>query len=263
MHPFELFLARCSSWYYKGSRYRCNICGFGARQLKWRGHDLPVLQKKKVLSAGRRRSDCPNCLSSDRDRLLWLYLAQNPKSPYRILHVAPELPIAKMIKHSREWADVSYECIDKKTKGYFYPKWVKDGDITQLNYPDSHFDLIIANHVLEHITDLTKALKELKRVLKQGGEGIFMVPLSQNHPTDEGCVKCEGNYFCPLSESERISRFGQHDHVRLFGTDIEEIFRDNGWQIHQLNAKNLLLDENTFSLLHLYPGEKLLIANKI
>ena len=256
----EVFFARCFSWFYKGSRYQCNLCGFKSRELRWRGHSFPILKEKNVISAGKRRSDCPHCLSSDRDRLVWLYLKNNLAQNKNILHVAPELPLANAIKDSSTLEPIEYTCIDKKTKGYYYPRWVQDGDITSLNFPDAHFDLIIANHVLEHIPNLTKALAELKRVLKPTGHAIFMVPLSGSHPTDDGCQLINDKIICALSENEKINRFGQKDHVRLFGNDIETIFDTHGWFISPQKPSDLVSDDILLESLALFPGECLLLA---
>jgi len=100
------------------------------------------------------RVTCRYCLSSDRDRLVWLYLSNRIAESHTILHVAPELPISKAIRNHPNFRSITYECIDKKDQGYFYPSWVKNGDVTSLSYPNNHFDIIIANHVLEHIPDL-------------------------------------------------------------------------------------------------------------
>jgi len=43
-------------------------------------------------------------------------------------------------------------------------------------FPDSHFDLVIASDVLEHITDERAALQEWNRILRPGGCIIVFVP---------------------------------------------------------------------------------------
>ena len=260
MHPLEVQLARCFSWFYRGENYTCNLCGFRSKSLKIRGHNYPVLKTKNVLSAGRRESDCRYCLSSDRDRLVWLYLSNRIAESHTILHVAPELPISKAIRNHPNFCSITYECIDKKDQGYFYPSWVKNGDVTSLSYPNNHFDIIIANHVLEHIPDLRSALAELRRVLKPSGTAIFMVPLSTSHPTDDGCNYINEKIHVKPDKEACISRFGQHDHVRLFGTDINSIFSNEGWQLSHIHPKDLSLSENKVKSLSLFPGEHLILG---
>jgi ubiquinone/menaquinone biosynthesis C-methylase UbiE len=42
-------------------------------------------------------------------------------------------------------------------------------DIQNIPFEDEKFDMIIANHMLYHVPDITKALSELKRILKNDG----------------------------------------------------------------------------------------------
>lgn len=46
----------------------------------------------------------------------------------------------------------------------------------RLDFPDDHFDRIIAIHVLEHLPDLPAALKEAQRLLKPEGEFAVVIP---------------------------------------------------------------------------------------
>lgn len=261
MHPIELWWAKATSWIFGGDTYLCNLCGFGARRLRRRGHNHPVIVSKQISGAGRRRVDCPKCLSSDRDRLIWEYiktllpieyisnatsnhsqsypLDQNaiptnnkkskahPDYPLSILHVAPEIPLSKKLLALQKIHSLSYHGIDLKTPGYYYPKWVKHGDLTQLPFADNQFDIIIASHVLEHIPNLQKALKEIHRTLKSTGQAIVMFPVSRNQVTDD---YYQNNDFVDHAiqkpepnRQEKINRFGQHDHIRLFGIDTKEI----------------------------------------
>jgi hypothetical protein len=238
MHPFQILLAKWSSSFYRGNKYACNLCGFEAKKLRFRGHKHPVIQRKKILSAGKRRSDCPNCLSSDRDRRLWLYLENAITPQSHILHIAPEYPVAMKMRNLPQSMGFHYHCIDKRTQGYYYPKWVLNGDITALDFADDQFDWVIANHVLEHIPDLQSALNEVKRVLKPTGKAIFMVPLSQSQPTEDGCTLVTGEWTCLLTKKQKIERFGQHDHLRLFGTDMDQIFKKMGFDLIFLKYEN-------------------------
>lgn len=87
-------------------------------------------------------------------------------------------------------------------------------DIININFEDSYFDFIICNHVLEHVQDDRKAMSELFRVLKPGGEAILQVPISKyNKETFED--------FSIISQKEREKYFGQKDHVRIYGKDYK------------------------------------------
>ena len=233
MHPLELWWARATSWIYRGDKYLCNLCGFGARRLRRRGHNHPVIVSKQISGAGRRRVDCPKCLSSDRDRLIWEYLKTvlpTPNNQISILHVAPETPLSNKLQELQHQKSITYQAIDLKTSGYHYPKWVQDADLTDLPFNNNHFDFIIASHVLEHIPNLQKAILEIHRTLKPGGQAIVMFPVSRCQATDDYYQTSDFLENAKPKPSptrqEKIDRFGQHDHIRLFGTDVIEILSE-------------------------------------
>jgi len=92
-------------------------------------------------------------------------------------------------------------------------------DLTGLAFPDASFDVIICYHVLEHIPNDQAAMRELVRVLKPGGMAFIQVPRRPGSPTDE-------DPSAPVEE--RIRRFGQDDHVRMYGVDLEDRLRRAG-----------------------------------
>ena len=53
---------------------------------------------------------------------------------------------------------------------------IVEGSVTRLPFPDSHFDMVCAFDVLEHVDDDTLAINEMCRVLKSGGALIVTVP---------------------------------------------------------------------------------------
>ncbi len=57
---------------------------------------------------------------------------------------------------------------------------VSCANLLQLPFPDESFDLIVCNHVLEHIPDYMGALNELHRTISKGGLLLLGVP-------NEGC----------------------------------------------------------------------------
>ncbi|MEI8101575.1 MAG: hypothetical protein WCH09_08480, partial [Bacteroidota bacterium] len=83
-----------------------------------------MIVSKQISGAGRRRVDCPKCLSSDRDRLIWEYLKTAlppPNNPISILHVAPEIPLSNKLQIFQHQKTITYKAIDLKTPGYHYP----------------------------------------------------------------------------------------------------------------------------------------------
>ena len=181
----------------------------------------------KFLSYGyktvRKNALCPGTLSLERHRLLWLYLDKETdflNSNLKVLHVAPEQVFYKKFKKLKNWEyftfDLNSPIADIK------------GDLTSTNFKDESFDLIICNHVLEHIEDDKSALNEIYRILKFNGISILQVPIN---------VKRE-NTFEDLSINSEIKReeyFGQYDHVREYGLDFKDRVEQAGFEVEMIN----------------------------
>ena len=91
-----------------------------------------------------------------------------------------------------------------------------------------YFDLIICNHVLEHIDDDIKALNEIFRVLKSGGVAILQVPINfkRNETFEDQSI---------ISRKDREKYFGQYDHVREYGLDFKERVEKAGFEVEMVN----------------------------
>ena len=101
-------------------------------------------------------------------------------------------------------------------------------DICNLPFKENEFDVILCNHVLEHIQDDTKAMKELYRVLKVGGMGIFQIPQDLKRDItfeDDGIT----------DKKERAKIFGQYDHVRVYGRDYFDKLRGIGFKVEEVD----------------------------
>ena len=96
-------------------------------------------------------------------------------------------------------------------------------DVTDIHQPDNTFDVVICNHVLEHVSDANKAFAEIKRILKPGGWAILLVPINPDVDT------FEDPSITDPKERERL--FGQYDHVRQFGRDYAEVLRKAGFDV--------------------------------
>ncbi len=189
----------------------------------------------KFLSYGyktvRKNALCPGTLSLERHRLLWLYLDKETdflNSNLKVLHVAPEQVFYKKFKKLKNWEyftfDLNSPIADIK------------GDLTSTNFKDESFDLIICNHVLEHIEDDKSALDEMYRILKYNGISILQVPIN---------VKRE-NTFEDLSMKSKIQRekyFGQYDHVREYGLDFKDRVEQAGFKVEMINYSKKISED--------------------
>ena len=189
----------------------------------------------KFLSYGyktvRKNALCPGTLSLERHRLLWLYLDKETNflsSNLKVLHVAPEQVFYKKFKKLKNWEyftfDLNSPIADIK------------GDLISTNFKDEYFDLIICNHVLEHIEDDKSALDEMYRILKYNGISILQVPIN---------VKRE-NTFEDLSIKSKVQRekyFGQYDHVREYGLDFKDRVEQAGFKVEMINYSKKISED--------------------
>jgi len=206
-----------------GRGKRCPFCGWRFSSFLPGGQDSPLFARLKVIPPGRRDNVvCPRCLSNDRERLLYLYLLENTSvfaGSARVLHVAPEPCLAARL---RAVPGLRYHTADLTQSGVDFRM-----DITKIPAPDAVFDAIICNHVLEHVPDDHQAMRELARVLRPGGWAILQVPLAPDLTvTDE-----EPDLRDP---QEQFCRFGQRDHVRIYGRDYVSRLERAGFAV-QLN----------------------------
>jgi len=126
----------------------------------------------------------------------------------KLLHIAPERNLQKILKSFSRIKYISGDLnplvADRKI------------DITDINFENGYFDFIICNHVLEHIVDDQKAMRELFRVLKPEGFAILQVP---------------------TSPEEREKCFGQRNYVRIYGKDYKKRLESVGFKVDLYNMK--------------------------
>jgi len=199
------------AFYLKGNKYTDPIDNKSFRKFLPYGYEV---QRQNVLS--------PSTLSLERHRLLWLYLTNETNfftSKKKVLHMAPEqcfLTRFRKLNHDYVTADIDSPIADVTA------------DIINLPFNDNSFDVIFCNHVLEHVQDDTRAMKELFRVMKKGGMGIFQVPQDLNRN-----VTFEDNSI--TNPKERAKIFGQYDHVRVYGRDYFDKLRSIGFEVKEVN----------------------------
>jgi len=205
------------SFYLKGTTYTDPIDGKSFRAFLPYGY-------------GKQRSNAlsPSTFSLERHRLLWLYLKNETTfftSAKKVLHIAPEQCFLKQFK--------ALSNLDYITADLNSPIADIKADICDLPFKEDTFDIILCNHVLEHIENDKKAMSELLRVLKPGGMGIFQVPQDLNR---------EKTYedFTITSPEERSKHFGQYDHVRIYGKDYFDKLRAVGFTVNEIDYSNTL-----------------------
>jgi SAM-dependent methyltransferase len=189
---------------------------------------------------GKQRDNVlsPSTLSLERHRLLWLYLKNETDfftSEKRVLHFAPE---QAFYKRFRKMKNLEYVTTDLNS-----PLADVKADICNLPFKDNSFDVILCNHVLEHIPDDSKAMQELYRVMKPGGWGIFQIPQDLNR-----MVTFEDNSI--TDKKQRAAIFGQYDHVRIYGRDYFDKLRSVGFIVTEVDYTKQLneLEVKKFAL---------------
>lgn len=218
---------------FSGNRYKCPFCGHQSSRLGKFGYSNSVILDKQIIGAGLRRSRCYKCNSSDRERLVFAFLEKESgffqiKFNSKILHISPERNLSEFIR-IKKYSE--YIGGDLFTEGYTYPEFVQNMDITDIPFPENYFDLIICNHVLEHIPDDGKAIKELYRVLKPKGLAVLQVPISLvlNDSYEDSSI---------TTPDKRAEVFGQYDHVRIYGQDYPKKLSNSGFSVKVLDISS-------------------------
>src|SRR5690606_9384691 len=203
----------------KGEKYEDPIDGKKFKKFLPYGYEN---QRENVLS--------PSTLSLERHRLLWLYLKDKTgffTEELKVLHFAPE---QAFYKRFRKLKNVDYTTTDLNS-----PLADVKADICDLPFEDNTYDFILCNHVLEHIPDDTKAIKELYRLLNPGGTAILQIPQDLNRDKT-----FEDNSI--TSRRERAKIFGQYDHVRVYGRDYFDKLRTIGFNVKEVDYTSQLKD---------------------
>lgn len=227
----------------KGTNFTDPIDGKSFKSMLPYGYET---QRNNVLS--------PSTLSLERHRLLWLYLNEqtdffkselvsdssftNTKriklrdaetnSALKVLHFAPEQAFYKLFRNQKN--------LEYTTTDLFSPLADVKADICDLPFEDNQYDVILCNHVLEHIPDDTKAMQELYRVLKPGGMAILQIPQDLSRATtfaDDSIT----------DQKERAKIFGQYDHVRIYGRDYFDKLRSIGFKVVEEDYTNKIAPE--------------------
>lgn len=222
----------------KGNRYTDPIDGKSFRKFLPYGYED---QRENVLS--------PSTLSLERHRLLWLYLKNETQffsKNLKVLHFAPE---QAFYKRFRKMKNLDYTTTDLNS-----PLADVKADICNLPFEDNTYHFILCNHVLEHIPDDSRAMKEIFRILKPGGTAILQIPqdLNRDKTFQDDTI---------TSRTERAKIFGQYDHVRIYGRDFFDKLRSIGFKVQEVNY-SAGLTAAEIDKYRLAPGEIIPVCSK-
>jgi SAM-dependent methyltransferase len=221
---------------YLGETFRCPLCKVNLRAFKPLSPRYEELTRangfyplSQIETFNYQNYYCPSCDASDRERLYAIYLDEafrtfDPKRRYRVVEFAPSRELQKMIK--------SLPFIDYRSADLFRHTVDDRIDICDMHvYADNSIDVVICSHVLEHVPDDRKAMREIFRILRPGGFAITMVPLV--HGVDETCE------VATQTPEERWKLFGADDHVRQYGKrDFAERLTAAGFRVERLGAEH-------------------------
>ena len=249
---FTRIYYRLSYSKYCNSGFECNFCR--ARFQKF-VPDFPsprirnAIEKYHVIAGYGENVFCPQCLCKNRERLVKVLLTDYlDLSGKKILHFSPEKNVFNYIKNKASVITVDiepgfYKSIDNE---------VNKAELTQLNFGDNEFDLIICNHILEHIPDDLKAMSELYRVLKNDGYAIVQVPFSETLS-----ATIEDRHINDPALQEKL--FGQKDHVRIYALkDYLNRLNKTGFKVRLISSQEL----QQYSNYALQKNECAIIAQK-
>lgn len=222
---------------YLGNNVKCPICEKHYKKFMPYGNQ------------GLKNRMCPNCLSLERHRLIWLYLKNHSDfftKEYNFLHFAPEQPFFKRFKNKKN--------LHYTTADLFSPIAELKLDIMDTKLPNNTYDIVFANHVLEHVDNDIEAMKEIFRILRINGWAILQVPININSTTTDEDASV-------IDAKEREKRFGQYDHLRFHGLDYPERLKSAGFYVENFSVKENFSEEE-INIMRLDLNEIIYIAKK-
>lgn len=239
-------LQRLAGWavplvglFYRGNGRICPICHSRFRRFMPYGYG-PV----------RQDALCPKCLSLERHRLLWQYLMDQERRERRILllptmlHIAPEVCLMRQFKNLYSSKPQNYITADLCS-----PLADMHFDVQSIPMEDNSVDIIICNHILEHVQSDSKALSELYRIMRPGGVGIMLAPVdyAREKSFEDDTI---------TDPKQRAAIFGQYDHRRVYGRDYIDRLRAAGFKAEEIDYAAQFTNHtriiNGFGCDHLY-----------
>jgi SAM-dependent methyltransferase len=181
---------------------------------------------------------CPFCNSLPRQRFQCHLIRETRFGSLEhadIIHFAPEYSLSRFIRKNRPNRYVRADGLVSFIPGICVkPDIIVDLTGTKLR--SESFDILICNHVLEHVNDDRTAICEIHRILRPHGTALISVPIS----VDSAETLEDKSINTPAL---RLKHYGSEDHVRLYAMDIVDRFRAAGFDVEVRRPRNLLTEE--------------------
>ncbi len=209
------FFLKIISIFMRGNKFEDPINGIKYRKL------LPYGRLKP-----RENALAPDSMSLERHRLMWLFMREKTNfftDKIKFLHIAPEYCFIKIFKGMNN--------LDYTTGDLISPWADVKFDVHDIPFEENSFDVVICNHVLEHVENDKKVMQEFYRVMKPNGWGIFQVPIDRKNPKTQ-----EDKSITDPRERERL--YWQDDHLRLYGLDFGKKLSNIGFKVTESNFIN-------------------------
>lgn len=200
---------------YRGSRFECSVCATGLNRFnRLPDYFIENLEKHQYMHSifadetlNFLEFECPACGAYDRDRLYALYYQKlfaglDASRKHVFIDFAPSPFLSPLLRRQG--------LLQYRTADLVNPNVDDLVDLTDMNiYKDNSVDFFLCSHILEHVPDDQKAMRELFRILRVGGQGIVMVPilLSLEEIYEDADM---------VTGADRWRHFGQNDHVRIY-----------------------------------------------
>ncbi|MBI9080472.1 MAG: methyltransferase domain-containing protein [Pseudodesulfovibrio sp.] len=132
-----------------------------------------------------------------------------------MIHVAPEQSLSTIL---RQLFEDRYYTMDLFTDADIR------GDLCEMPFGTDSIDIFMANHVLEHIKDDLRAMREIYRILKPQGSALLQIPIDLSLAVTEEAPE-------KAPPQDLLKLFGQEDHVRQYGTDFKDRLEQSGFTV--------------------------------
>lgn len=204
---YYFFKAICSLFdkYFLCCTY-CSVCD-GNRLILY----YPLGDDCSLKSNYKESGLCFSCGSSHRNRSLWNEVKNNLKGNIY-------LPAGDGFLYHRLQGYSSIIFSDYYDNPKLALRNIPHQDLTKLTFDDNSFNLILSEHVLEHVSDPNLVFKEIYRCLKNGGLFVFTIPFEAN---DKSITRIDSNF------NEHLPRKFHLDPLRSEGSLVFNDFSKN------------------------------------